>query len=118
MSATTYPNPCNRCGFCCLAQPCPAELRIFGPRQPGKTCPALSFVGDVASCGVYETLAKTHGEVFAKREMGVGAGCCIKARAVIRGQVLDFASMPDELKVLATRQAKSRRVIMMDTKDN
>jgi hypothetical protein len=105
-----YPNPCNRCGFCCLAQPCPAELLVYGPRPPGGKCPELSFDGDVATCGM---IAKLGAE-----RMGIGVGCCIKAKAVIGKTVLDFAAMPDELKIIATRQARKTPAIMIDQKDN
>lgn len=105
-----YPHPCNRCGFCCLAQPCPAELAVHGPRKPGGRCPELSFNGDVATCGMIAKL----GEL----KMGIGVGCCIKATATVRGHLLDFAAMPDELKILVTRQARNNRLLMMDTKPN
>jgi hypothetical protein len=95
-----YPNPCNRCGFCCLALPCPVELQVFGPRPPGKTCPALSFEGDVAKCGLVEVLGPA--------TLGVGAGCCVKATAYRNGRAYDFASLPDEIKVLVTRQFRER----------
>jgi hypothetical protein len=110
MTTPAYPHPCNRCGFCCLAQPCPAELVIFGPRAPGGKCPALSFEGDVATCGLVAT--------YSREKMGIDQGCCIKATAVIGHERLDFAAMPDELKIVAARQARSRRVLMMDAKPN
>ena len=41
--------------------------------------------------------------------MGMGKGCCIKARAYTRsGEIKDFASMEPELKVLAVQQYYSK----------
>jgi hypothetical protein len=97
----TYPHPCNRCGFCCVVAPCPAELHLFGPRAPGATCPALSFNGTESTCAL---VAKVGPEV-----MGIGVGCCIKATAFVKGQPIDFASMPGEMKILATQQAQRQR---------
>jgi hypothetical protein len=88
-----FPNPCSRCGMCCLSIRCPVAIAIHGR---GDGCPELSFEGDVATCHVIET-------------MGIGAGCCIKARAFARGQQFDFAELPPKLKVVAVRQIRQIR---------
>lgn len=36
--------------------------------------------------------------------MGIGKGCCIKATAFAGGQQMDFAAMPEQLKIVAARQ--------------
>lgn len=85
-----YPNPCVRCGMCCLAESCPAA----GPVVKGR-CRHLSFDGDTALCALIEADPGRAGE------FGVGTGCCIKARAInsATGITVDFASLPGETKV-------------------
>ena len=81
--------------MCCLSIRCPVAVAIHGR---GDGCPELSFEGDVATCHAAE---KVGADV-----LGIGAGCCIKARAFARGQQFDFASLPPKLKVVAVRQAR------------
>ena len=82
-----YPNPCCRCGFCCLSETCPAGMEVYGIGKHDK-CPALRFEKNKATC------------LLATAKMvPVGDGCCILARAFKDGQVYDFANLPKELKV-------------------
>jgi hypothetical protein len=47
MSMTSeYPNPCCRCGFCCISTICPVA-KYLGAEYP---CPYLSFEGDISTC--------------------------------------------------------------------
>ena len=94
----TYPNPCCRCGFCCLSETCPEGQRVYRVGKHGP-CPGLSFEGDMAVCKLIE-----HGggksapdglEVFI---FGLGAGCCIKARCIKDGVTYDFATLPPHFK--------------------
>ena len=87
---TRYPNPCVRCGMCCLAESCPAA----GPVIKGR-CGHLSFEGRAAVCGLVESSPGR------KADFGVGVGCCIKARAInsATGLAVDFAGLPGETKV-------------------
>lgn len=101
-----YPHPCNHCGFCCIVQQCPVSLRIHGPRKKGETCPALSFNGDKSSCAL---VAKLGPEI-----MGSGQGCCTAATIIIRGRSYDFASLPDNIKVMAVRQIKQTPGLVFD----
>ena len=42
--------PCNGCGVCCAAEPCPVgSLRFLRRRGP---CPALEWHGDLYRCGL------------------------------------------------------------------
>jgi hypothetical protein len=87
-SKMTFPNPCCRCGFCCLHETCPvgqAVLKI-GKADP---CPALQFKDGLAVC----LLALENPEII-----GVGAGCCIKATAWTGAWGFDFASLPPATK--------------------
>lgn len=42
-------SPCNRCGLCCLWEPCAISIEIFG-RRP--RCPVLESTGDGYACGL------------------------------------------------------------------
>jgi len=44
--------PCNGCGVCCSAEPCPVGRWLFG--QPEGACPALQWQAQTAhyGCGV------------------------------------------------------------------
>jgi len=91
-----YPNPCCRCGFCCLSETCPTGQEIHKIEKYGRTCPALYFNGTQAGC----TLAGVY--------VSVGDGCCIKARAFKDGKQYDFASLPPELKKRAAFDLRNR----------
>jgi len=86
-----YPNPCTRCGFCCLAETCTLARISFkiGKHDP---CPALVFNGDVATCTL--------------ESVPFGDGCCIKARAYHNGIEYDFAGLPAELKINAAESMR------------
>lgn len=88
-----FPNPCCRCGFCCLSTMCPIGEALYGKQ---KWCPALSFDGFVATCAIADYLVP------------IGDGCCIKARAYKDGKEYDFASLPPELKRRAVRDLLRR----------
>jgi hypothetical protein len=97
-----FPNPCCRCGFCCLSETCPAGQAFYGIGKEDR-CPGLSFDEDeVATCFIALT---------DPRVIGVGAGCCIRARAIRRGVAYDFASLPNYLKrSIAQNTATWRRI--------
>jgi hypothetical protein len=83
-----YPFPCCRCGFCCLSETCPVGQVTYGVGKYDP-CPGLSFQGQTATCEI----ALTNPEII-----GIGPGCCIKARAIRAGVAYDFASLPPWLK--------------------
>jgi len=90
-----FPNPCCRCGFCCLSETCPIGQRVFmvEKRDP---CPALVFDNDTATCLL----------ALVDFEIGIGQGCCIKAQAYAKGVEYDFASLEPRFKI---GLAKARR---------
>lgn len=90
----TYPNPCCRCGFCCLSETCPIGQKIYEIGKHEGLCPALYFDKDQAGC----TLAGVY--------VPIEDGCCIKARAFRDGKEYDFASLPVELKKRAARDLR------------
>jgi len=57
-----FPNPCNRCGFCCLIQLCKVAQHLFGGEK-NRRCPAVRFNGTESRCGVLEDLPQ-HAEVI------------------------------------------------------
>ena len=88
---STYPNPCCRCGFCCLHETCPVGQDVYRVRKQDP-CPGLFFrAGGEAVCEI----AWNHPEII-----GVGQGCCIKARAInsSSGFVVDFSTLAPEWK--------------------
>ena len=96
----TYPNKCVRCGFCCLSEACPVAMQYFGIQKQTK-CPALTWNGVEAVCGIINA--------FSNLIMGVGAGCCIKARCYKSGVEYDFASLPGELKIILAQGLKEEK---------
>ena len=73
-----YPNPCARCGFCCLAEQCPISIARNGPQE---VCQHLSFSEHgQATCGIAGIVP-------------IGDGCCMSARAYSNGIQYDFASL-------------------------
>lgn len=99
-----FPVSCSRCGYCCLHTPCPIALEKVTGAVPGKPCPALAFDDEskqttcmmfVLAIGIVPRMRSTIEEAF-----GIGAGCCIKARAVNLALKLatDFSILPEEMK--------------------
>ena len=101
-----FPHPCSHCGFCCLAQQCPASIAVHGMLPRGEACPSLSFTGDKSSCAL---VAKLGPEI-----MGSGKGCCTSATVLIQGHPFDFASLPEALKTLCVRQIRQRPGLVLD----
>ena len=108
-----YPDACCRCGFCCLSEVCPAGLAVYGIKDKHSRCPALDFDGDDAVCLEVRNRFRKGIPVVV---FGIGAGCCIKARAFKDGRQYDFASLPVGLKRMAARQLKEKRRLNHETK--
>ena len=101
-----YLDACCRCGFCCLSEVCPAGLAIYRIKDKHAECPGLRFDGDDAIClEVADNLACG---IPVDQSFGIGAGCCIKARAFKDGRQYDFASLPVGLKRMAARQLREK----------
>lgn len=99
MSSIKYPNPCVRCGLCCIAETCPIGQKIYNVHKYDP-CPGLGWDGNLAICKLVNENTK---EV-----VGVGAGCCIKARAYKNGIEYDFASLSKEAKLLAVKEIRKK----------
>jgi hypothetical protein len=117
--STTYPNPCNSCGLCCMMTTCPVGNLVAGFAH-GKPCPALEWpTPETSACGLLTTPAKhiPDPQKLAKWEalppadlarlMGIGAGCCISARVIAAGEEIQFADLPGEIKTLLAQQRKA-----------
>lgn len=96
-----YPFPCVRCGFCCLAEPCPVAMRHHGIGK-GQPCPSLQWDGPEALCGLAALIPAD--------VLGIGSGCCIKARAIAGGVAYDFASLPPNLKTGLAQRARGQMI--------
>jgi hypothetical protein len=77
-------------------------MKIYGigKYQP---CPGLRFEGDEAVCQlvldlISSSLSAEKADKI-RQLMGIGTGCCIKARAFKDGKEYDFASLSKEMKV-------------------
>lgn len=107
-----YPNPCCRCGFCCLSETCPIGQGFY---SVGKydLCPGLSFKGDKAICALIKSAPD-----LGKAYLGKDTGCCIKARAFKDGVQYDFASLPVKLKRAVARNLKNRKEALKGDKDD
>lgn len=88
-----YPNKCTRCGMCCIQETCPDSMRLHGISK-STLCPELSIRDNIATCKLVT------GDKIIADLMGIGAGCCIKARArvAISGEFVDFSSLSKEKK--------------------
>lgn len=99
---TDYPNTCVRCGFCCISAICPAAQELGYHKPP---CPLLVFDNQTASCQIilqYPELADI---------MGIGKGCCIKARAYRNGVKYDYASLKDSEKLAFVSSIRRVRIL-------
>ena len=101
-----YPNPCTRCGMCCLMECCPIVMELLNIGKKGP-CPKLYYIGNVANCSLYDMLDDKEKE-DGKEVFGFGVGCCIKARAYKDGIKYDFASLSKELKIKAVKQVRRK----------
>jgi len=111
----TYPNPCCRCGFCCLTETCPVGMSYFEISK-ADPCLALFFDGDEATCTLVASFKYDpfdRGKLLApdlrRKLFGIGTGCCIKARAFKDGKEYDFASLSPELKRKAAAGLRARK---------
>lgn len=90
-----YPTTCCRCGFCCINEPCPISKEM-GMANGG--CQALDYDGVEATCKLATTRAT-------KAILGIGQGCCMKARCYKDGIEYDFASLPPHIKRRVANEA-------------
>ena len=89
----TFPHPCSRCGMCCLQITCSVGRGHYKLGPSAQTCPGLSINEEgVATCALVP--------IYGEQIMGVGAGCCIKARAIAKDKTVhDFAGLPAYTKI-------------------
>ena len=88
-----YPYPCCRCGMCCQSAVCPTGQEVYRVQREDR-CPGLTFEDGLAVCA----LALNARETQARFVLGIGLGCCIKARAIAKGVTYDFAMLPPHIK--------------------
>jgi len=113
-----FPNPCCRCGYCCLHETCPVACDVFGIDK-ATPCLALRFEGDftvdpetLKAVPVLPHFAVCLLAQEAPEIMGIGVGCCIKATCYRGGVAYDFAALPPALKhhVAALKKAGDSRL--------
>ena len=105
-----YPNPCCRCGLCCLSETCPIGMRAYGINKT-TLCPGLTFKEDKASCvlPVYLVKILKMDKKAVDIIMGFNTGCCIKARAYKNGVEYDFAGLSSELKIKIAQNVREQK---------
>jgi hypothetical protein len=64
--------PCNGCGLCCLAEPCPIGMLVSMRRRGA--CTAVEWDGRGYRCGLLARARGWRGRLFA-RWIGAGRGC-------------------------------------------
>lgn len=98
-----YETPCCRCGFCCISESCPLAIEFYGISK--KTmCPSLYFDGDNAICNMFVGLLSNGiPKDDAEFAFGIGAGCCIKARAFKGDEIFNFSSLEETVKKAIVR---------------
>lgn len=107
-----FPYPCTRCGFCCLSIPCPLAIIIHGIGK-SDPCPSLSFDDSgAASCAL---VARVLAMGKDPASIGIGKGCCVKARAIAGGETYDFASLPPETKHGIVDRVRQRTIISINS---
>ena len=113
-----YPFPCVSCGLCCRTEACPVALDRVPGAKKGEPCPALLENEDgTTACG-YFVVCPSAGQSVLKEVMGIGAGCCIKARCRVAGtrQEIDFASLPAETKIQISRNFPRKQILQKGDK--
>lgn len=111
---------CNHCGLCCLSTPCQQvkELLGYADRQQ---CPALEWADDnpVASrCGLLahpERYFPAHmlpawlsvPEAQRLAFMDSGTGCSMRGRVLAGGRMMEFALLPDAVKLQLAAAARA-----------
>lgn len=96
-----FNNPCCRCGFCCLSEICPVGQTFYGIEKEDP-CPALEFNGTEAICNLSKVLSKDI--------LGIGKGCCIKARVFKNGVQYDFSQLPENLKKITVTHLRKEKM--------
>ena len=92
---------CCRCGFCCLSVTCELAQVKYGISEHAP-CPELSFdASGRATCGLVWSCGPA--------AVGVGCGCCIKARCYKDGRVYNFADLPADVKFHVAGLARRSR---------
>ena len=88
-----FPYPCARCGYCCLMEVCPEGMRHYRIAKSAR-CPALAFdpSGLMATCSLYSE------RKVAGKYLGIGSGCCLKARCYKNGTCYEWAPLPADVK--------------------
>ena len=105
-----YPNPCCRCGFCCLSGTCPVAMRSFNINKDDP-CPALRFKNHIAYCDLIGYFVEKVGmdRKAVNIIMGIGQGCCIKSTAIKNEVEYDFASLPKEIKIKVAQSIRRKK---------
>lgn len=81
-----FPDPCCRCGFCCLSEVCIVGREVYNVQKYDR-CPGLSFDNyKTASCKLANGLVP------------VGDGCCMKARLYRHGIEHKFSKLTEHQK--------------------
>ncbi len=93
-----FSTACARCGLCCLTMTCVVGQWLFSTDGDTRPCPGLSFEEDVAKCAAYDYAIRRAGEEQAKSAMGIGVGCCIKAKGYMGEEETDYATYPPHKK--------------------
>lgn len=112
-----YPNPCSRCGTCCLIEVCPMGIDIYKPTKKEERCPGLTFNGTIAQCGALQ-ICKGKGIPQSEIEnlFGINKGCCILARVYREGRSYDIASMPPYTKTLVAKTLMVKKDLIIERK--
>ena len=106
-----YPNPCSRCGTCCLIEVCPTGMDIYKLTKKEVRCPGLTFNETVAQCGGLQ-ICQERGVPQPEIEdlFGINKGCCILAKVYREGIPYDIASMPPYTKTLVARMLRIKTI--------
>ena len=101
-----FDRECCQCGMCCLSEVCAAGLSRYGITDAEKKqrCPGLQFDGDKSACEI----ALSFPELM--KPLGIGAGCCIKARVMLPAGVLAFDQLPDDVKVHLAQRVRDHKM--------
>jgi hypothetical protein len=98
--------------MCCLNEVCHAGLVkfkiTFADRK--QRCPGLQFDGDKSSCAIVLQCPDL------SEPMGMGQGCCIKARVASPAGVVAFENLDGDLKIVIAQKVRHNQAQVIHSK--
>ena len=99
MPVNKYPHPCIRCGLCCAVETCPSGQAYYGISKDDP-CPSFTFNSEgKANCALADL-----------NLVPIGDGCCMLARCLCGDVEVDFAGLPEKVKMDVAQRMREGRL--------